>query len=157
MKITCIVIGKTDEDYIQTGIQKYCNRIQFYCTPSIIEIPDIQKSKKLSIQEQKKKEGEKILEKIPAQSLVVLLDEKGKHYTSVQFAHFIEQCTATAVKEICFVIGGPYGFSDEVYKKANQKVSLSHMTFSHQMIRIFLFEQIYRAFTIINGSPYHHE
>ena len=157
MKITCISIGKTDEDYLRAGIQKYIDRLKFYSTITCIEIPDIQKSKKLSIQEQKKQECEKIIKKIPAQSSVFLLDEKGTQYTSINFSNIIDNCNNTGIKEICFIIGGPYGFSDDMYKKGYKKISFSKMTFSHQMIRLFLFEQIYRAYTIINGTPYHHE
>ncbi|HPY82553.1 MAG TPA: 23S rRNA (pseudouridine(1915)-N(3))-methyltransferase RlmH [Bacteroidales bacterium] len=157
MKITCIVIGKTDEKYVQTGIQKYAQRLSHFCTFSIVEIPDIARSKKISVDEQKKKEGEVILQKIHPSAHVILLDQQGTQYSSIEFANKIEQFQNNAIKEIVFVIGGPYGFSNEIYSKKFQTLSCSKMTFSHQMIRLFLLEQLYRAQTIIKGLPYHHE
>lgn len=157
MKITCILIGKTDDEYLQIGIQKFAQRISHFCTFSFIEIPDIARSKKISINEQKKKEGELILQKIQPHAHVILLDEKGKQFTSTEFAHKIEQFQNNAIKEVVFIIGGPYGFSQDIYNKHYQMLSCSRMTFSHQMIRLFLVEQLYRAYTIIQGLPYHHE
>ncbi|MFO7867740.1 MAG: 23S rRNA (pseudouridine(1915)-N(3))-methyltransferase RlmH [Bacteroidales bacterium] len=157
MKITCIMIGKTDEAYLKYGIEKYTQRLSRYCTFSWIEIPDTARSKKISALEQKKKEAAILSQKIPPQSTVFLLDEKGKDYTSEQFARHIEHQEINSTKELCFVIGGPYGFADSVYAQYPTKISLSKMTFSHQMIRVFLCEQIYRAYSIIYNLPYHHK
>lgn len=157
MKITCIMIGKTDEEYLRYGIQKYSERLSRFCTFSWVEIPDVSRSKKLSIAEQKKKEGALILQKINNQAHVILLDEKGKEYRSQEFSQMIHKHEQIATKELCFVIGGPYGFSEEIYAQNFQKMSVSKMTFSHQMIRLFLSEQLYRAFSIIHNMPYHHE
>jgi len=151
------MIGKTDDNYLQVGIDKYTKRLSHFCTFNFIELADVKRSKKISFEEQKKKEGELILSKIPPATHIVLLDEKGKDYTSSQFAKQIEQYQNNLAKDICFVVGGPYGFSDEVYKQAQGKISFSKMTFSHQMIRLFFVEQLYRAYSIIHNLPYHHE
>jgi len=157
MKITVILVGKTNEEYLRTGIQKYIDRIKFYSQVVLVEIPELKTSNKISQDEIKKKEGELIKAKIPSQSLVYLLDENGKEFTSRQFASVIQNNMNNSVKDLCFIIGGAYGFSPEIYAIAPSKISFSKMTFSHQMIRLFLVEQIYRAFSIINNLPYHHD
>ncbi|SFS80990.1 23S rRNA (pseudouridine(1915)-N(3))-methyltransferase RlmH [Sphingobacterium wenxiniae] len=157
MKITLICIGKTDENYIQSGIENYLKRLKHYITFNMLVIPDVKQAKNLTQAQQKSKEGELILKNISNLDFVVLLDEKGKEYTSKQFSAFIEQKMIGSVNHLVFVIGGPYGFAEEVYARANQQLSLSKMTFSHQMIRLFFVEQVYRAFTILRGEPYHHE
>jgi len=157
MKITLIIVGKTNEDYLQKGIQIYLERLKYYCQFSIVEIPELKVSKKVSIDEIKKREGELIHSKIPAQSIVFLLDEHGKEYTSRQFSELLQKSMNTSVKELCFIIGGAYGFSSEIYALAPSKISFSKMTFSHQMIRLFVVEQLYRGYSIINNLPYHHD
>ncbi len=157
MKITLITVGKTDEDYLRKGINKFIDRLKHYIGFELIVIPDIKNSKNMSIAQQKEKEGLLILGNIKSGADVVLLDEKGKSLTSVELAKFIEKKTIISTRYLYFVIGGPYGFSSEVYKKAPNKLSLSKLTFSHQMIRLLFVEQLYRAFTIINNEPYHHK
>ena len=157
MKIKLIVIGKTDQSYLQDGIQLYHKRIPHYLPFEYQAIPDIKNTRKLSEEQQKGKEGELILGQIRAGDELFLLDEKGKSYRSIEFARFLEQKMLGGVKNLVFVIGGPYGFSDTVYQKATGKLSLSKMTFSHQLIRLIFSEQLYRALTILKGEPYHHE
>ena len=157
MKISLITVGKTDEDYLRKGIDKFVNRLKHYIGFELIVIPDIKNSRNMSITQQKAKEGLLILENIRAGADVVLLDEKGKSFTSINFAKFIEKKSIAGTRYLYFVIGGPYGFSDEVYKKITNKISLSDLTFSHQMIRLLFVEQLYRAFTIIKNEPYHHQ
>ncbi len=157
MKIDLVMIGKTDEKYLIEGIDKYLKRLKHYIPFKMITIPDIKKTKNLSEEQQKKLEGDQILSQLQPGDHLVLLDENGKDFNSVGFANFIEKKMIAGLKRIVFVIGGPYGFSDEVYDKANQKISLSHMTFSHQMVRLFFVEQIYRAMTILKNEPYHHQ
>lgn len=156
MKITLICIGKTDDSYLIDGIEKYVNRLKFYIDFKIVVIPDIKKNKGMSFDQQKKKEGELILKNIASNDQVILLDEQGKDYTSVQFSTFLEKKMIGSVQQLVFIIGGPYGFDESVYQRANGKLSLSKMTFSHQMIRLFFVEQLYRAFTILKKEPYHH-
>jgi 23S rRNA (pseudouridine1915-N3)-methyltransferase len=157
MKIVLLTIGKTDDAYIQEGIDKYCKRLTHYLPFELQVIPDIKNRKKLSKDQQKDKEGELILSKLLNSDTVVLLDEKGKTYSSVKFSAQINQYMLSGCKRLVFVIGGPYGFSPQVYQKVPQKLSLSAMTFSHQMVRLFMVEQIYRAMTILKNEPYHHE
>ncbi|MBS2100604.1 23S rRNA (pseudouridine(1915)-N(3))-methyltransferase RlmH [Carboxylicivirga linearis] len=157
MKIDLVMIGKTDEKYLLEGIDKYLKRLKHYISFKMTTIPDIKKTKNLSEDQQKKLEGDQILSQLQPGDHLVLLDENGKEFNSVGFAGFIEKKMIAGFKRIVFVIGGPYGFSDEVYKKANQKISLSRMTFSHQMVRLFFVEQIYRAMTIQKNEPYHHQ
>ena len=157
MKVTLILVGKTNDDYLKIGIQKYIDRLKFYCQFSIVEIPELKVSNKLSTDEIKKKEGELIRAKIPQNCTVFLLDENGKEYSSRQFSQLIQKSMNDSAKELCFVIGGAYGFSPEIYALAPAKISFSKMTFSHQMIRLFLVEQMYRGFAIINNLPYHHD
>lgn len=156
MKITLICIGKTDEPYLIDGIEKYMKRLKFYVDFKLLVIPDIKKNKGMSFELQKKKEGEIILKNLSSTDQVILLDEQGKEYGSVQFSTLLEKKMVASVQNLVFVIGGPYGFDDAVYQRANGKLSLSKMTFSHQMIRLFFVEQLYRAYTIIKKEPYHH-
>lgn len=156
MKTELILVGKTNDKHFQEGIDDYCQRIGHYMPFSITVIPELKNTKSLSFQQQKEREGEMILAKLQSSDHVVLLDEHGKDFRSVEFARWIEQKNAS-VRRLVFVIGGPYGFSEAVYSRANEKISLSKMTFSHQMVRLVFVEQIYRACTIIKGEPYHHE
>ena len=155
MKIALIVIGKTDAGYFVEAINEYKNRLVHYIPFEVI--PDIKNVKNLSESQQKEREGDLILKALQPGDYLVLLDEKGKEFTSVQFSTYIERKTHTVPKRLVFVVGGPYGFSDAVYKAAAEKISLSKMTFSHQMIRLVFIEQLYRAMTILNNEPYHHE
>ncbi len=156
MKITLILNGKTDDDYIVKGFTVYENRLKHYIAFETIVIPALKNTKALSIEQQKQKEGELILKNIQSPDKLILLDENGKEYHSVGFSEFVQQQMNSGIKNIVFVVGGPYGFSDEVYKRANGKISLSKMTFSHQMVRLFFVEQLYRAMTILKNEPYHH-
>lgn len=157
MNITLICIGKTDEKPLEELIQKYEKRLPIHWNFQRMEIPDIKNRKNLSESQQKEKEAELIFSKLNNSDYVILLDEKGKQLSSSAFAGELQSLMNQSIKQIAFVIGGPYGFSDEVYKRANRKLSLSEMTFTHQMVRLFLIEQIYRAFAILQGKPYHHE
>jgi len=157
MNLTTICIGRTDEKPLEELILKYEKRLPQHWNYQRIEIPDIKNRKNLSESQQKDKEAELILSRIQPADYVILLDEKGKQINSNLFAQELQGLMNQSFKQIVFVIGGPYGFSDEVYKRASKKLSLSEMTFTHQMIRLFLVEQIYRAFTILQGKPYHHE
>ena len=156
MKIKLIMIGKTTGDLYIDAIEDYTNRIKHYNNFSIHVIPGLKNTKKLSQEQQKQAEGELILKELTAQDTVILLDERGKEYRSMEFAKWLENKQLTA-QNIVFVIGGPYGFSDNIYTRANEKISLSKMTFSHQMVRLIFVEQLYRACTIIKGESYHHE
>jgi 23S rRNA (pseudouridine1915-N3)-methyltransferase len=157
MNIKLLAIGKTDDKNLQTLIDNYQKRLSFYIKFDLEIIPDIKNAKNLSEAQQKEKEGELILSKITSSDHLILLDEKGKSYTSVGFSDFLQKKMNSGIKSLVFVIGGPYGFSDAVYQKANGKISLSEMTFSHQMVRLFIVEQLYRAFTILRNEPYHHQ
>ena len=157
MTIKLLAVGKTDVKDLQKLIDQYVKRLKHYCKFKIEIIPDIKKSKKMDENLQKQKEGELILAKTQASDILVLLDENGKNFSSVGFSTWLQKQMNTGMKQLIFVIGGPYGFSDEVYQRANQKISLSKMTFSHQMVRLFFTEQIYRAFTILKNEPYHHQ
>ena len=157
MKIKVLVIGKTDDKNLQLLIDKYEKRLKHYVKFQMEIIPDLKKTKNLSEKEQKEKEGELLLKKIDSLDQLWLLDEKGKTFRSLEFSKFLQKKMNAGVKQIVFAVGGPYGFSEGVYQKAVGKLSLSEMTFSHQMIRLFLVEQIYRAFTILKNEPYHHE
>ena len=157
MKIKIIAIGKTHKSFLIEGENEYIKRIKKYVAIEKIEIPDLKNAKKLTFNQIKEKEGKLLLAKIEPHSLIVLLDEKGKEYTSMKFSNWMQDKMNRGYKNIIFLIGGAYGFSDEVYKAANEKTALSKMTFSHQMIRMLFTEQIYRAFTILNNEPYHHE
>ena len=157
MRISLILVGKTTDSIVEKGIEKYLKRMKRYIQFKIDIIPALKNTKNMNEAEIKLKEGELILNKLNPSDFLVLLDENGKEMTSVQFASFVEKSMLRSVKNLVFVVGGAYGFSDAVYKKANQKIALSQMTFSHQIIRMIFLEQIYRAFTIINKEPYHHE
>lgn len=157
MKILLLVIGKTDEDYLITGINKYVGRLGHYASFEMKELPDIRNRKTLSENQQKKAESFQLLQQLQPSDIVVLLDEGGKKYTSVEFSDMIGKFSAAGIKRLVFIVGGPYGFSQEVYDRADTKLSLSPMTFSHQMVRLIFVEQLYRAFTILKGEPYHHE
>ncbi len=157
MKIVLLVIGKTDEVYLETGIAKYVGRLEHYVPFEMKVIPDIKNRKTLTMQEQKKQEGLLILSQLAPGDEVVLLAEKGKTFTSRDFSRWVERLANVYFKRMVFVIGGPYGFSQEVYDKAKHKISLSEMTFSHQMVRLVFVEQLYRAFTIMKGESYHHD
>lgn len=157
MKITLLCIGKTDDKFIQEGIDKYVKRLKHYITFNIIVLPDVKNVKNLSEAQQKEKEAELFNKNIQSGDFVVLLDERGKEYRSLEFSLFLEKKMVASVQHMIFLIGGPYGFAEEIKQRANSAVSLSKMTFSHQMVRLFFVEQIYRAFTIMKGEPYHHE
>lgn len=157
MKIKVLLIGKTDDKNLQLLIDKYQKRLGHYIRFEIEIIPDLKNAKNLSEKEQKEKEGVLLLKKVGASDQLWLLDEKGREFRSLEFSKFIQTKMNAGIKQFIMVIGGPYGFSDEVYSRAMGKLSLSKMTFSHQMIRLFLVEQIYRAFTILKNEPYHHE
>ena len=157
MKISLIVIGKTDASYFVDAINEYKNRLVHYSPFEMEIIPDIKNVKNLREEQQKEKEGELILKMLQPGDYLVLLDEHGKSFTSMEFATYLERKMHVVSKRLVFVIGGPYGFSEAVFKAASEKISLSKMTFSHQMIRLIFVEQIYRAMTILNNEPYHHE
>lgn len=156
MKITLIAVGKTDEKYLQEGIGKYLNRLKHYVRFSLVEIADIRNSRNLSEDQQKTLEGEKILKLLASGDQLVLLDENGREMSSEVFSNYLHKKMLASVGHLVFVIGGPYGFSEAVQQRAGEKLALSQMTFSHQMIRLFFTEQVYRAFTILKGEPYHH-
>jgi 23S rRNA (pseudouridine1915-N3)-methyltransferase len=157
MKIVLITIGKTNEKYLIEGISDYQKRVKHYTNFERIEIANIKNAKNFSESELMKKEGELILKQIKNSDHLVLLDDKGKDFTSQKFAQKLQQWMLSGKKRLVFVVGGAYGFSDEIYKRGNEKLSLSKMTFSHQMVRLFFVEQIYRGYTILNNEPYHHE
>ena len=157
MNIRLIAVGKTDNKSLQLLIDEYVKRLSFYVKFELEIIPDIRNSKNLSENQQKEKEGDLILSKLSATDRLMLLDENGKHFSSVTFASELQRIMNSGVKTLVFVIGGPYGFSNAVYEKASGTVSLSQMTFSHQMVRLFFIEQVYRAFTILRNEPYHHQ
>lgn len=157
MKITLLAIGKTDNKQIQSLMDDYIKRLGFYIPFELEVIPDIKNAKNLSEALQKQAEGDEILKRTNTADILILLDEKGKTYTSEGFSQFLQKKMNSGLKNLIFVIGGPYGFSEEVYKRANGKVSLSSMTFSHQMVRLFFIEQLYRGFTILRNEPYHHK
>ncbi len=157
MDIKLILHGKTEEAYLKEGISKYYRHLKRYISYSEIVIPALKNAKRLSFEEIKEKEGDLLLAKIKATNTLVMLDEKGKVLSSLEFSTFLQKKMNLSIKSLVFVVGGSYGFSDEVYQRANYKLSLSKMTFSHQMTRLIFVEQIYRAFTILNNEPYHHE
>lgn len=156
MNIKLIAIGKTDNKNLQTLIEDYKKRLSHYIKFDFEIIPDLKKVKHLSEEQQKDKEGELILAKTQNSDVLILLDENGKQMDSVAFSNYLQKHMNSGIKTLIFVIGGPYGFSDEVYKRANGKLGLSKMTFSHQMVRLFFTEQLYRGFTILKNEPYHH-
>jgi 23S rRNA (pseudouridine1915-N3)-methyltransferase len=157
MKVKFICIGKTGKSFLAEGEKEYLDRLKHYIPVERVEIPDLKNAKKLTVDQIKVQEGKEILQKIDNGDTVVLLDENGKQLGSVQFAEFLQQRFNAGGKSLVFIVGGAYGFSDELYGRAQFKISLSKMTFSHQMVRMIFFEQLYRAMTIIKGEPYHHE
>ena len=157
MTIKLLTIGKTDDSALQKLIDTYVNRLGHYNKFELEIIPDLKKTKNLSVDQQKSAEGKLILDKLSASDFVVLLDENGKHLSSEGFSEYIQKRLNSGMKQLIFIIGGPYGFSEEVYSRADGKLSLSKMTFSHQMVRLFFVEQLYRAFTILRNEPYHHK
>lgn len=157
MKVTLLTVGKTEDAYIREGIDKYLKRLKHYLKVEIVDLPELKNTKALTADQQKNREAEMILKKVAATDYLVLLDEQGSEFTSQQFASYIDKKAVTSVQHMVFVVGGPYGFDQSVYQRANDKVSLSRMTFSHQMVRLFFIEQLYRACTIIKGEPYHHQ
>ena len=157
MNIKLITIGKTDNKNLQSLIDEYKKRLSFYIKFEVEIIPDIKNVKNLSESQQKEKEGDLILSKINATDQLILLDENGKSFSSVHFSEELQKKMNSGVKTLVYVIGGPYGFSEAVYAKAQGKISLSLMTFSHQMVRLFFIEQLYRAYTILKNEPYHHQ
>ena len=157
MNIRLLAIGKTDSKHLQALIEEYSNRLTFYIRFDLEVIPDIKNAKNLSEEQQKEKEGELILSKLSATDQLILLDENGKMFSSVDFSNELQKKMNAGIKTLVFVIGGPYGFSESVYQKSHSKISLSQMTFSHQMVRLFFIEQLYRGFTILRNEPYHHQ
>ena len=157
MKITLLVVGKTEDKYLIEGMEKYLNRLKHYIGFNLVVLPELKNTKSLTEAQQKTKEAEMILKQVSNPDIVVLLDEKGKKYTSVSFSNYLNKQMIGSVQHLVFVIGGPYGFDESIYKRANSSLSLSDMTFSHQMVRLFFIEQLYRAFSILKGEPYHHE
>ncbi len=156
MKISVISIGKTDKPELKELIDEYVKRLSFYVSFSFEIIPDLKNTKNLSIEQQKEAEGTEILKRIQTSDRLILLDDKGKSFTSEGLAEFLQKQMNSGLKNLVFVIGGPYGFSEAVYQRADGKLSLSKMTFSHQMVRLFFVEQLYRGFTILRNEPYHH-
>jgi 23S rRNA (pseudouridine1915-N3)-methyltransferase len=157
MKITLLTVGKTDKGWVKEGMETYVSRMKHYFPFSVIEIPELKNVSALSEDQIKVREGELILKNIKPADDLILLDEKGREYTSVEFAKVLQDKISYIGKDIVFVIGGAYGFSEAVYQRATSKISLSRMTYSHQMVRAIFIEQLYRAFTIMKGEPYHHE
>ncbi|MCQ2136909.1 MAG: 23S rRNA (pseudouridine(1915)-N(3))-methyltransferase RlmH [Bacteroidales bacterium] len=157
MKITLITVGKTDVKWVKEGMDLYLSRLVHYGRCSVVEIPQLKNVSALSKEEIKSKEGELILKNVRPGDELILLDEHGKERTSIEFSKWLESRLASGGNDLVFVIGGAYGFSEEVYKRSDSMISLSRMTFSHQMVRAIFLEQLYRAFTIMRGEPYHHE
>lgn len=157
MKVTLLCVGKTDDEYLQKGIEKYVKRLKHYVSFVVTIIPDLKQAKNLTEKQQREKEGQAILKQVQHTDMLILMDERGKSFRSVEFAAFFEKQMLNSVSHIIFVVGGPYGFDEVLYQRANAMISLSKMTFSHQMVRLFFVEQVYRAFSIIRGEPYHHE
>jgi len=157
MKIRLICVGKTEKAYLKDGESEYIKRLKHYCSFEKIEIPELKNAKKLREDQIKLEEGKLILAKIDSSEQLILLDENGKSFSSVGFSKYLQKKFNQGGKSIVFIVGGAYGFSDELYARADAKISLSEMTFSHQMVRLFFIEQIYRALTILKGEPYHHQ
>ena len=156
MKIKLIVIGKTDESYLTKGIDKYVDRLRHYVNFEVVTINDIKLGKKTNIEVQKEMEGKEIMGKVADNDYLILLDENGQTYNSMDFSKYLQK-RLNAGNDLVFVVGGPFGFSQRIYERANAKIALSNLTFSHQMVRLFFVEQIYRAFTILKGEKYHHQ
>ena len=157
MKITLLTVGKTDVKWVREGLELYLSRLGHYIPFQLREIPELKNVSSLGREQVKAKEGSLVLKALKPSDEVVLLDEGGREFRSLEFASWLEERISRGARDIVFVIGGAYGFSPEVYARADAKLSLSKMTFSHQMVRTIFAEQLYRAFTIIKGEPYHHE
>ena len=157
MKVRLLSVGKTDNEHLAQLIEEYRKRVNFYIPFEMTVVADLKNKKNISAEEQKTLEGNLLLKSLQPGDHVVLLDDKGKQYTSTEFARYIEKKSHTVPKRLVFIVGGPYGFSQEVYDAANEKLSLSKMTFTHQMVRVVFAEQLYRAMTILHNEPYHHE
>lgn len=157
MNIEIIVIGKTDQQEVASLVEQYAKRVNHYCKFTVTTIADVKNTRNMAPSRQKQLEGDMILRLISDGDWLVLMDERGRQFTSMEYADWLQKRMLSGVKRLAIVIGGPYGFSDEVYKRANEKISLSKMTFSHQIVRAIFAEQLYRAFTILNNEPYHHE
>lgn len=157
MKVVLLVVGKTVERYFIDAIQEYCNRLKFYIPFELEVVPELKSAKNMTEAVQREKEAELIRKALHPGDYVVLLDEKGKELASKAFAVYLERKMHTVTKRLVFIVGGPYGFAEQIYERAAEKLSLSKMTFSHQMIRLLFVEQLYRAMTILHNEPYHHE
>lgn len=157
MNIELIVIGKTDQQEVAALVEQYAKRVNHYCRFIVTTIADVKNTRNMAASRQKQLEGEMILKLITEGDWLVLMDERGRQFTSMEYADWLQKRMLSGVKRLVIVIGGPYGFSDQVYQRANEKISLSKMTFSHQIVRAIFAEQLYRAFTILNNEPYHHE
>ena len=157
MEFVLMSVGATHTDYVKKGIEDYYFRLRHYVQFSIVELPDAKGGKSMSREQQKELEGKGFLSKIGSGDMLVLLDERGREFTSKEFAGYLEKLMASGRKRVVFLIGGPYGFSPAVYQRADAKISLSKMTFNHEMVRLFFIEQIYRGMTILRGEPYHHD
>lgn len=157
MEFVLLTVGRTGIDFVRKGLEEYCGRLRRYAPYSIRELPDARRSGKVSELEQKEAEGQNILSDISPSDYVILLDERGAEYTSREFAAVVQKRMAAGHKRVVFVVGGPYGFSRAVYDRADSKISLSRMTFNHEMARLFFTEQLYRALSILHGDPYHHD
>lgn len=157
MKIQILVIGKTNADFISSGTEQYLSRLKHYMPVELRVLQDVKNTRKMTEEQQKLAEGELFIAQLQPGDFVILLDERGKELTSREFAQFIDKKSSTLSRNLIFVIGGPYGFSKAMYDRADDKLSLSRMTFSHEMVRLFFVEQIYRAMTILRGEPYHHD
>lgn len=157
MKITLLSIGKTTDSYLLEGINKYLQRIKHYVVFKTVELPELKNTKSLSQEQQKNKEATLILKNVSSTDHLILLDERGQELSSVNFSALLNKKMVGGVQHLVFVIGGPYGFDPHIYNRADYQISLSKMTFSHQMVRLFFVEQLYRAYTILKGEPYHHQ
>jgi 23S rRNA (pseudouridine1915-N3)-methyltransferase len=157
MKIVILAVGKTDDARIEDLVEIYAQRLKHYVNFELQLVPDLKNTKNMNEERQKQEEGKMIAQQLENSDFVTLLDERGKRFSSLQFAGLINKRSVSGLKRLIFIIGGPYGFSKEIYDRSNSKISLSDMTFSHQMVRLFATEQIYRAFTILKNEPYHHE
>ncbi|MFC3199773.1 23S rRNA (pseudouridine(1915)-N(3))-methyltransferase RlmH [Parapedobacter deserti] len=157
MRITLLCVGKTDDAGFALAIEKYQLRLKHYIRFDLVALPDVKNTKHLSADQQKSKEAGLIMKHLSPADHVCLLDERGREYRSVEFANQLNKLMVGSLQHVVFVVGGPYGFDESVYHRANWRISLSKMTFSHQMVRLFFVEQLYRAFSILNGEPYHHE
>ena len=157
MNIELIVVGKTDSKEVAALVEMYARRVNFYCKFAITALPDVKNTRNLTVKQQRTAEGEMLLRQFAEGDYVVLLDERGEEMRSVEFAYWLQKRMNSGMRRLLLVIGGPYGFSEAVYDRANARLSLSRMTFSHQIVRALFAEQIYRAFTILRNEPYHHE